>query len=227
MLSGRCTANHGITWNDYIPANGYLQGPTVFSVAHDAGLRTVMVVGKEKLATIARPGTVDSFRYIADNDERTAQVALEEAESGFGVLFVHFFLPDYAGHLNGWMSNSYLEVIGRDDAAFGSLYEGLQAQGLLDGTLIILTADHGGRDFSHGTTSEEDMTIPWIMDGPGVNPGFSLTVPVSITDTTATSVWALGLNLPVDWDGRPVVEAFGFSAEQAGVSPAQPDRCKP
>jgi arylsulfatase A-like enzyme len=227
MLSGRCVAKHGITWNDYIPANGYIQGPTVFSVAHDAGLRTVMVVGKEKLVTIARPGTVDSFRYISGSDEQTVQTALEESAAGFGVLFIHFFLPDYAGHLDGWMSASYLNVIGRDDSALGTLLDGLRARGLMDGTLVILSADHGGHDFSHATNSKEDVIIPWIAYGPGIVPGFSLTVPVSVTDTAATAVWALGLDLPADWDGRPVVEAFGLSAEQAGVSVAAPDRCGP
>jgi hypothetical protein len=227
MLSGRCVANHGINWNDYIPANGYLQGPTVFSVAHDAGLRTVMVVGKEKLLTIACPGTVDSFRYISTSDEQTVQVALTEAEAGFGVLFVHFWLPDYVGHLDGWMSPPYIRIIGRDDIALGTLLDGLQTRGLMDGTLVILTADHGGHDYSHGTAIKEDMTIPWIAYGPGVVPGTSLTVPVSTTDTAATAVWALGLNLPAGWDGRPVVEAFGLSAEQAGVAEASPDRCLP
>jgi arylsulfatase A-like enzyme len=226
MLSGRCVEHHGITWNDYIPANGYIQGTTVFSVAHDAGLRTIMVVGKEKLVTIARPKTVDDFQYVTGSDEKTAQVALDEAASGFGVLFVHFWLPDYEGHLNGWMSAPYLKVIGRDDAALGILLDGLQAKGMLDGTLVLLTADHGGHGLSHGTNLPEDMTIPWIVTGPGVTAGAPITVPVSITDTAATAVWALGLAVPADWDGRPVVEAFGLTAEQAGVPAAASPRCK-
>lgn len=227
MLSGRCVARHGITWNDYIPANGYIQGPTVFSVAHDAGLRTIMAVGKEKLLTIARPGTVDSFRYVTGSDEQTAQVALDEAASGFGVLFVHFWLPDYAGHLNGWMSPSYIGVIGRDDAALGTLLDGLEAKGLMDGTLVIFTADHGGHNFTHGTNLPEDQTIPWIAYWPGVTAGTPIDVPVSIIDTAPTALWALGSDIPSDWDGRPVVEAFGLTPESAGVPAAMPDRCSP
>jgi arylsulfatase A-like enzyme len=227
MLSGRCVEHHGIDWNDYIPANGYLQGPTLFSVAHDAGLRTVMVVGKEKLATIARPGTVDAFRYVAVSDEQTVEVALQEADAGFEVMFVHFWLPDYAGHLSGWMSAQYFDMIGRDDAALGILLDGLDSKGLLDGTLVIVSADHGGHGFSHGTTSSDDMTIPWIAYQRGVTAGTFIGVPVSITDTAATALWALDLPVPSDWDGRPVVEAFGMTAGEAGVPVAAPDRCKP
>ncbi|HEY5119294.1 MAG TPA: alkaline phosphatase family protein, partial [Anaerolineales bacterium] len=226
MLSGRCISKHGITWDDYEPDKGYLQGATILSVAHDAGMRTVMVVGKEKLKTIARPGTVDAFHFITSgNDEDIAQAALQEAARGFGVLFVHLTYPDSFGHADGWMSATYLSVIGHDDTVVGTLLDGLQAQNLMEGTLIILTSDHGGHDQSHGTLLPVDMTIPWIIFGPVVVSGPPLTVPILTTDTAATGVWALGLAIPSDWDGRPVVEAFGFNAESVSVATAAAGRC--
>jgi arylsulfatase A-like enzyme len=226
MLSGRCVSKHGINWDDYEPDKGYLQGATIFSVAHDAGMRTVMVVGKEKLETIARPGTVDAFHFITSgNDEDIAQAALQEAARGFGVLFVHLTFPDSFGHADGWMSATYLSVIGHDDTVVGTLLDGLQAQNLMKGTLIILTADHGGHDQSHGSLLKEDMTIPWIIFGPGVISGRPLTVPILTTDTAATGVWALGLTVPDDWDGRPVMEAFGLTAESVAVATAAQGRC--
>jgi hypothetical protein len=225
MVSGRCVSKHGILWNALIPSNGYLEGPTVFSIAKDAGLRTIMIVGKEKLVTLARPGTVDTFRYVAGSDEQIVQTALEESAAGFGVLFVHLILPDFFGHSAGWMSPAYLGGIGRDDAAVGALVDGLRARGLLDNAFIILTADHGGHDQTHGTYQKEDMTIPWIIYGSGVLAGVPIDVPVSIMDTAATAVWGLGLTVPADWDGRPVVEAFGLKAETLPVATAAPVRC--
>jgi predicted AlkP superfamily pyrophosphatase or phosphodiesterase len=226
MLSGRCVSKHGITWDDYEPDKGYIQGATIFSIAHDAGLKTIMVVGKQKLETIARPGTVDTFRFISTgNDEDIAQAALQEAAGGFGVLFVHLTYPDSFGHADGWMSAIYLSVIGHDDTVVGILLDGLKTENLLEGTLIILTADHGGHDQSHGSLMPVDMTIPWIIFGPGVVSGPPLTVPILTTDTAATGVWALGLAIPPDWDGRPVVEAFGLNAESAAVATAAPNRC--
>jgi len=225
MVSGRCVSDHGILWNDLIPSAEPLQGATVFSIAKAAGLRTVMVVGKEKLVTLARPGTVDTFRFVSGSDEQIVQAALEEASSGFGILFVHLILPDFFGHSAGWMSPDYLGGIGRDDAAIGTLLDGLSAGGLLDRAVVILTADHGGHDLTHGTLRDEDMTIPWILYGFGVLPGVSIGVPVSIMDTAATGIWVLGLEVPADWDGRPVVEAFGLQAEAIPVATAGPARC--
>jgi arylsulfatase A-like enzyme len=227
MLSGRCVSKHGIIWNDLIPSKGYIQGSTIFSVAKDAGLRTIMVVGKEKLVTLARPGTVDRFHYVNGSDELIVQTALEEAAGGFGVLFVHLYLPDFMGHSSGWMSAPYIKIIDRDDTAVGTLFDGLRTLGLADGTLFIITADHGGHDLTHGTAQAEDTTIPWIIYGPGVLPGVSLTVPVSVMDTAPTGVWALGLTIPTDWDGRPVVEAFGLEDPSAPASAVASYRCVP
>jgi arylsulfatase A-like enzyme len=225
MVSGRCVSKHGIIWNDLIPSAEPLQGTTIFSVAQEAGLRTIMVFGKEKLITLARPGTVDLVRYVNESDEEIVRVALEEASSGFGVLFVHLILPDFFGHSAGWMSPAYLQGIGRDDAAVGTLIDGLREAGLLEGAIVILTADHGGHDFTHGTYQKEDMTIPWIIYGFGVLEGVPIEVPVSIMDTAATGVWALGLAVPMDWDGRPVVEAFGLQAERLPVATASAYHC--
>jgi predicted AlkP superfamily pyrophosphatase or phosphodiesterase len=225
MVSGRCASKHGIIWNDLVPSAEPLQGATVFSIAKDAGLRTIMVVGKEKLVTLARPGTVDRFRFVSDGDEAIVQAALEESAGGFGVLFVHLILPDFFGHLDGWMTPPYIKGIGQDDAAVGNLVDGLRTLDLLENTLIILTADHGGHDLTHGTYQIEDMTIPWIIYGSGVLSGVSIDVPVSIMDTAATAVWDLGLAVPADWDGRPVVEAFGLQSELLPVATAAASRC--
>jgi len=57
MLTGLDYARHGVTWNDYRP--GVTGHPTVFSVAHAAGLSTAMLYGKSKFEYLAIPGTVD------------------------------------------------------------------------------------------------------------------------------------------------------------------------
>ncbi len=46
------------------------------------------------------------------------------------------------------------------------------------------------------------MTIPWIVYSPGnIDPG-AIEGPVSICDTAATAVSALGLEPDPEWDGR-------------------------
>jgi predicted AlkP superfamily pyrophosphatase or phosphodiesterase len=208
MLTGLCPSKHGVDWNDYLPEKGYAKGTSLFALAHAAGLKTVMFVGKEKLRQITPPETTDIFRYINDRDVVIAQRITEEFPLDFGLMFVHFATPDAMGHAYGWMTPQYLSVVRRADEAIATLLKDLDDHGLRQDTLIIITADHGGHDQTHGSRMAEDMTIPWIVSGPGVRPGV-LTTPIQTTDTAATAAWALGLTLPADWDGWPVFEAFG------------------
>lgn len=220
MLSGYDVERHGVTWNDYVPSLGFIQSPTLFSIAHDAGLETEMVVGKEKLVHIAAPGTVDSFTYVPKGDFGLAEEAAKAIADGFDVLFVHFPGPDAAGHNYGWMSDTYLGTVANSDEAVGRVLEALDSAGFRESTLILVTADHGGHGTLHGSSLPEDTTIPWIVAGPGVVAGTSLSTEVMVYDTAATALWALGLPLPEDLDGTPVLEAFGETAFAPWVEPA-------
>lgn len=208
MLTGLCPAKHKVDWNDYLPQKGYAQGTGLFEIAHAAGLKTVMFVGKEKLRQVTPPENVDVFRYINDRDVVIAQRITEEFPVDFGLMFVHFATTDAMGHAYGWMSSQYLSVARRADEALGTLLKDLDEHGMREETLVIVTADHGGHAQMHGTRLPEDMTIPWVISGPGVKPG-PITTPIQITDTAATAAWALGLSRPPEWDGWPAFEAFG------------------
>lgn len=206
MLTGLCPAKHAVYWNDYVPENGYALGTNLFTIAHTAGLRTVMIVGKEKLRQIVRPESADVFIF-KEADQTVANLAVAEIQQGFGVMFLHFPSGDYAGHEWGWMGGVQMYNYREDDKMLGQILAALDESGLRDSTLIIISADHGGHEKSHGTELPEDMTIPWIVNGPGVIPG-PLTSFVQTTDTAATASYALGLPLPAEWDGVPVYEAF-------------------
>ena len=76
------------------------------------------------------------------------------------------------------------------------------------GGLLIVTADHGGHGTGHGTTDPLDMTIPWVIAGPRIRQDYAITAAVSTMDTAATAAFLLGLTLPADVGGKPVLEAF-------------------
>lgn len=213
MLTGVCPSKHGVYWNDYLPALGYANSTDLFDLAHAAGLKTVMYVGKEKLRQITEPSSLDIFAYVNDRDLVVAQRLLDDFPQNFGVLFVHFPLVDGMGHVYGWMSPQQLSAAFRADEALGNLLAELDARGLREETLIIVTSDHGGHDTTHGSSRPEDMTIPWIVLGPGVQPG-QLTMPVNTMDTAATAAYMLDLPVPPEWDGVPVYEAFGLPVEK-------------
>lgn len=219
MLTGLCPSKHGVDWNNYEPQRGYARGTDIFDLAQAAGMQTIMVVGKEKLRQVTEPESTDTFLYINDRDKVVAQEVVELIPQGFDLLFVHFPLPDGMGHEYGWLSPEQLSVLYRADEALLSILQALEAAGFRQTTLVIVTADHGGHATTHGSHLPEDMTIPWIAAGPGIRPG-PLTTAIHTTDTAATVAWALGLPLPPEWDGLPVLEAFGLPDQ-----PHPPLRC--
>jgi predicted AlkP superfamily pyrophosphatase or phosphodiesterase len=206
-----CPSKHGVDWNDYIPEKGVAKGTDLFDLAHAAGLQTVMYVGKEKLQQVTDAASVDKFVYINDRDKVIMQDLLADFPMDFGVLFIHFATTDDMGHVYGWLSPEQLSVVYRADEALGQLLDALDAKGLRDETLLIITADHGGHDKTHGSSMPEDMTIPWIASGPGIQAG-ELTQSIYTMDTAATAAYALSLPIPAEWDGVPVLEAFGLPA---------------
>ncbi len=214
MLVGTCPAKHIVRWNEYVPENGFAMGADLFDLAHAAGLRTVMVVGKEKLRQVTEPASTDYFAFVDKTDEikdeyAIVQLAIQQLAEGFDLMFVHFPNGDLEGHDSGWMSVAQLRTYQNDDESLGFILESLKKRDMFNDTLIIITSDHGGHDTTHGYDTPEDMNIPWIVHGPGVLP-LTITTQVHTMDTAATAAFALGLSIPPEWDGMPVYEAFGM-----------------
>ncbi len=208
MLTGMCPDKHGVDWNDYLPENGFAASPSIFELAHEAGLRTVMIVGKEKLRQLTPPEYTDHFEFVNDRDSVIAEQAAPIIAEGFDLMFIHLPLVDILGHEYGWLSDNYLIGTFRADEAIGMILNALDEADLRQGTLIIVTADHGGKLTSHGGRSTEEMTVPWILSGASLNPG-AIQRPISVVDTAATAAFVLELPVPSIWDGIPVYEAFG------------------
>ena len=54
----------------------------------------------------------------------------------------------------------------------------------------------------------EDMTIPWIVAGPGIRSNYALPNPVSLLDTAPTLARLLNIPPHPQWEGRCVEEIF-------------------
>jgi len=213
MLGGMTPEKHGIYWNLYTPELGKINEPTLMSVAHNAGLRTAMVVGKIKLEQIYLPHPAGRFEGNPTTDSQVTARAIEIIQDPAGmphILFIHLPDVDVIGHQAGWMSPDQLQVISTADGYIGEIVAALEGSGYLDKTLLIVTADHGGHDKGHLNLppAPEDVTIPWLAAGPGVTAGITITQNVMIYDTAATALHALGLPRPEVWDGQPVMEIF-------------------
>jgi arylsulfatase A-like enzyme len=209
MLSGVEPKVHGLTWNTWRPREGYIKTPTIFTHAMDAGLTTAFFTGKTKLRHIVPPGSVDFYERPGYYCKKVAEEAASYLTTEKPALaFVHFSDPDEAGHAKGWMSPSQKNAISHSDQCLGIIYEALEKSGLLDDTLIIVSADHGGHNRVHSGAKKIDREIPWIACGPGVREDFVITEPLSTMDTAATALYALGLPIPSEIEGKPRTDIF-------------------
>jgi len=195
MLSGVGAREHGLWWNSYQASRGYIHVPTIFSVAHQNGLSTAMIVGKPKLRHIAIPGTVDHYErpsYLCGGVAKRAGEYF--AASKPDLMFVHFSDPDEYGHSHGWLSPEYMRAVHASDRCLATLLTAIDASGLADSTLVIVTADHGGHGKKHSDGHVAvDREIPWIVRGPGVGHDVVLDETIETVDTAATTLAALGL----------------------------------
>ena len=212
MLGGMGPDKHGIYWNADNADLGKINGPTLFSEAHAAGLQTAMVVGKPKFEDLVLPNSVDTYIYAGYTDQQVVNDALALLETGLpDILFIHLPDVDSMGHALGWMSLNQLRTINRTDGLIGQLVAVLEAKDAFRYTLLIVTSDHGGRGKTHGSDSPKDTTIPWMVMGPGVPIGLDLDSDIVTYDTAATVLYALHVPIPKVWDGQPVLEIFDQS----------------
>jgi arylsulfatase A-like enzyme len=218
MVSGMDQTRHGLNFNAFKPDRGAIQRPTVFSVAHAAGLPTAMFVGKHKLKHLLSASTDAQFMMAGMRCDRLLNGALAHLRSATqGLVFLHFSDPDAAGHRHGWMSEPYLEAVQAADRCLDRVIDTIEQSGHKDRTLLLVTADHGGHNRNHGTRMEVDQRIPWYAWGAGVRRG-RFSRPVNTIDTAATVLRALGLKLPSDIQGQPVSEAFVSAFGPVGMT---------
>ncbi len=199
---------HGITSNTYIPMARPLPG--LIEVVAQSGKRSAFFYNWEQLRDLSRPGHLHYSRCLNDaavndhSDHATVDAFLtymDEYAPDFA--FVYLGTVDEVGHRYGWMSEGYLKQLAYVDGAVGRLLDGLP-----NDATILFQSDHGGHDRSHGTEMAEDMTIPWMVSGPGIRQDHVIQAPVSLLDTTPTLARVLGVEPHFQWEGSAPEEIF-------------------
>lgn len=209
MLTGVQPNKHLIDWNDWLPEKGLVQVPTIFALAKARGLSTGLIAGKEKFKHLNTPGSLDLFSipdYDASVVAKTAAQFIVAQKPN--LTFIHFADSDGAGHKFGWGSKEQKLAFAAEDAALQVVRDAINQAGIEKDSVMILTADHGGHDNTHGSTSLEDMHIPWVAWGKNVKAGSAISQRVNTYDTAATALWLLGVPIPEEFDGKPVKSAF-------------------
>ncbi|MBI5694102.1 MAG: sulfatase [Verrucomicrobia bacterium] len=164
---------------------------------------------------------------LRGGDDESAQrlAARAKAELGSATDPEKVVLPRYYPRhpvlLRDWAA--YLDAVRFTDHHVGEVLARLEREGLLERTLILLTADNGisharGKQFLYDEGTHE----PFILRGPGVPRGRVREDLVELIDLTPTSLAAAGVPIPAGMQGRNLL-APGYQPREYAF--AARDRC--
>ena len=192
---------HGILSNTYVPQVRPVRG--LYEAIHGAGKSSAQFYNWEELRDLARPDNITYACFASGHQfgyEKANPISVDNLLQYFAnygppdFTFLYLGWTDEAGHNFGWMSQEYLRAVSGSLDAVKKVVDTLD-----DDTLLILTADHGGHDRSHGSEMPEDMTIPVFLYNRTFN---SVKLPkASILDLAPTAAAVLGIPADREWEG--------------------------
>ena len=136
--------------------------------------------------------------------------------SALGRSFYRTVFKDHGETWNAWRKTAavYYGFATMVDAQIGRLIERVRQEGVLDRTLVIVSADHGEMLGQHGLWQkyhayEEALRIPLIMRAPWlIDAGVRSTAPASLLDVAPTVLSACGAGAPSSCQGVDLSPAF-------------------
>lgn len=201
---------HGTLTNTY--AQQVRPVKSLFEVLHNAGKTCAMFYNWEQLRDVSRPGSLAYSYMVKGCHEDAPKSAISTyrqsnnmvtdaaidclTTKGPDFAFLYLAFSDEAGHKWGWMSPQYFDAL---ENSWHNIDRVLEAVG--KEYTVIITADHGGHDRTHGTDAPEDMTIPVIAVGTPFVPGSSLEA-VNLKDIAPTVCDLLGTEPDEEWEGQ-------------------------
>ena len=115
-----------------------------------------------------------------------------------------------------WTARTYWNAIAYNDRLIGALIARLRRLGVLDDTLVVVTADHGESLFDDGflghghMLNEQQTRIPFILSAPGV------VIPPAIGLADMRSIILAALGAPVPPAGHAAVFQYLGSLDRPG-----------
>lgn len=195
---------HGIITNTYVPEVRPVKG--LFERIKESGGKSAMFYGWEPIRDIARPGSLVHAKFMNYRAKESVDTELtnecDKIISEFHPDFVFLYLvdtDDKGGHDVGWMSEEYLRRISiaidnvkRITEKYSSEYH------------VVIMADHGGHDRTHGHNIPEDMTIPFFFIGESFKKG-EIKEQLSLLDIAPTICAVMGIEPDEDWEGKSII----------------------
>ena len=192
---------HGVLTNTYTPQVRPIPGICEQLRKYDK--TCAMFYNWEELKDLTRPDSMLHTCYFSGHllgydtaQAETASHALEFINKfSPDFTFLYFGGPDAAGHENGWMTDKYIESINTCWDMIENICNSIPEE-----YAVIVIADHGGHERTHGTELDEDMLIPVLVNLPGFN-----MENVNIKDIAPTVCKLLGVLCAKDWEGKALV----------------------
>ena len=195
---------HGILSNTYVPQVRPVCG--IFEKISAYGGASAMYYGWEPLRDIALPGTLKYATYInayadesTDTDLTFEAIKRIELDKPDFVFLYMVETDEKGGHDNGWMSEQYLMRVNIAISNVKRMIEKFRGE-----YSVIIMADHGGHDRSHGTMMPEDMTIPLFFYGKEFTSGV-INEQISLLEIAPTIAKLMGIEPDPDWEGRSII----------------------
>lgn len=219
ILNGAGPEQHGVTSNDWtvtqrsiLPTESETDGyfPDLFYLIHEKGHGAACGIFYDwpELINLFNLYYFKRFEPTKSDRESVSQALPFLLKEGGKLAFVYFGAPDEMAHTYGFESAEYLASLAQVDSCIGMLTNGLEKEGRLASTHILVVSDHGGVGKGHGGLTMTELLVPWIIAGPKVKTNHEISMPVNVFDTAPTIAYLLGIKQPDCWIGRPVREAF-------------------
>jgi arylsulfatase A-like enzyme len=133
-------------------------------------------------------------------------------------LWIHYMdvhMPR-EGHPEYGFGNRDIDVYDAEikytDAAVGRLLDHLRDKGILDNSIVFITADHGEAFVEHGTQDHsnkpyaDNSHVPLVVLAPGISPR-TIPTPVGLFDIAPTALAYNGMGVPDVYRGLDLLHA--------------------
>lgn len=198
--------SHGTKGNTYVPPSRPIL--SLFDVLAIEKKDVASFYSWGQLRDLCHPASLNysllikggKIGYDKANDRLTDAAIGYITENDPDLTFLYLGSPDEAGHAHGWMSDEYMKSLENSWKNIARIMEAIPKD-----YAVIITADHGGHDYTHGTDSPEDMTIPLIFAG-AERELIGVLENVSIIDIAPTIATLAGMSPNADWEGKSLLK---------------------
>ena len=156
--------------------------------------------------------TLDYDKHVAEagtDSTATARYAVEYINKEKPTFFnIVFDALDHVGHAKGHDTEAYYNKLSEIDKYVGDIVNAIKQAGIWNESIIIVTADHGGKGYGHGGRTMLEMETPFIIAGKGIKKNYVIEESMMQFDVASTIAYIFCLKQPQVWIGRSISSVF-------------------